>query len=153
MAIENISYYLPMGEPELSEAEFVRLVCDEADCGLLLDVNNVYVNSKNFGFDVHEMLAAYPLERVVQMHVAGHTHWPRHEMYLDDHGSTVEPTVHALMQWVVERTGPIPVLLERDKDIPPLEELLDEVAALQASYDEALARHTPAQPEERAHAG
>ena len=150
LAIENISYYLPMGQPELSEAEFVRLVCEEADCGLLLDVNNVYVNSKNFGFDPREMIAAYPLERVVQLHVAGHMHWPRYDMYLDDHGATAEPSVHELMQWVVERTGPLPVLLERDKNIPPLAELLDEVAALQASYESALARRTQ---QERAHAG
>ncbi|HVH97569.1 MAG TPA: DUF692 domain-containing protein [Enhygromyxa sp.] len=140
LAIENISYYLPMGEPRMSEAEFVRRVCSEADCALLLDVNNIYVNSKNFGFDVREMLAGYPLDRVVQLHVAGHTRWDRFEMFLDDHGAAAEPTVHELMQWVVERTGPLPVLLERDKKIPPLAELLDEVAALQASYDEALAR-------------
>ncbi|MFO7563701.1 MAG: DUF692 domain-containing protein [Enhygromyxa sp.] len=151
LAIENISYYLPMGEPRMSEAEFVSLVCAEADCGLLLDVNNIYVNSKNFGFDVREMLAAYPLDRVVQLHVAGHTRWDRFEFYLDDHGSTAEPTVHELMQWVVERTGPVPVLLERDKKIPPLSELLDEVAALQASYDEALARREP--PVREAHVG
>lgn len=142
LAIENISYYLPIGEPRLREAEFVRLVCEEADCGLLLDVNNVYVNSKNFGFDVHEMLARYPLERVVQLHVAGHTRWDRFDMFLDDHGATVEPTVHQLMQWVVERVGPVPVLLERDSDIPPLEQLLVEVASLQASYDAALARRS-----------
>ncbi len=151
LAIENISYYLPMGEPQMSEAEFVSLVCAEADCGLLLDVNNVYVNSKNFGFDVHAMLASYPLDRVVQLHVAGHTRWDRFDMFLDDHGSSAEPTVHELMQWVVERTGPIPVLLERDKQIPPLSELLAEVAALQASYDEALARRAPAQ--KAAHVG
>lgn len=140
LAIENISYYLPMGEPRMSEAEFVSLVCAEADCGLLLDVNNIYVNSKNFGFDVREMLAGYPIDRVVQLHVAGHTRWDRFAMYLDDHGAPAEPTVHELMQWVVERTGPVPVLLERDKKIPPLAELLDEVAHLQASYDAALAR-------------
>jgi uncharacterized protein len=151
LAVENISYYLPMGEPELSEAEFVSLVCAEADCGLLLDVNNVYVNSKNFGFDVHEMLAGYPIDRVVQLHVAGHTRWDRFDMVLDDHGSLAEPTVHELMQWVVEQTGPIPVLLERDKKIPPLAELLDEVAALQASYDRALARRE--QPQEDARVG
>jgi len=159
LAIENISYYLPMGEAKLSEAEFVTCVCEEADCGLLLDVNNVYVNAKNFGFDALEMLAGYPLDRVVQLHVAGHTHWPRFDMYLDDHGSTAEPTVHELMQWIVERTGPLPVLLERDKAIPPLAELLDEVASLQASYDAALARRrerAPAAPPpdaEVAHAG
>lgn len=150
LAIENISYYLPVGEPQLSEAEFVTLVCEEADCGLLLDVNNIYVNSKNFGFDVHEMLAGYPLDRVVQLHVAGHTHWDRFDMFLDDHGSTAEPTVHELMAWVVERTGPVPVLLERDKKIPPLTELLAEVAALQASYDRALAGR---EPQAEAHVG
>jgi uncharacterized protein (UPF0276 family) len=147
LALENISYYLPMGEPRLSEAEFMSLVCEEADCGLLLDVNNIYVNSKNFGFDVREMLAGYPLERVVQLHVAGHTHWSRFDFFLDDHGSTPEPTVHELMQWVVERIGPVPVLLERDKKIPPLAELLDEVASLQASYDAALARREAAEAE------
>jgi uncharacterized protein (UPF0276 family) len=145
LAIENISYYLPMpgetGERELAnEAEFVAEVCERADCGLLLDVNNIYVNSKNFGFDPFELLRGYPLERVIQMHVAGHTRWERFDMWLDDHGATAEPIVHAMMQWVVERTGPLPILLERDKAIPSLDELLDEVAALQASYDAALAR-------------
>jgi uncharacterized protein (UPF0276 family) len=153
LAIENISYYLPIGEPRLSEAEFVRIVCEEADCALLLDVNNIYVNSKNFGFDVHEMLAGYPLDRVVQMHVAGHTRWDRFAMFLDDHGATTEPTVHQLMQWVVERIGPVPVLLERDSDIPPLPELLDEVAALQTSYDSALERHAARVAQELAHVG
>ena len=141
LAVENVSYYLPMGQARLSEAEFARIVCEEADCGLLLDVNNIHVNSKNFGFDVREALAAYPLERVVQMHVAGHSRWDRFGFFLDDHGATAEPTVHELMQWVVERIGPVPVLLERDKKIPALPELLAEVAALQASYDQALARH------------
>jgi uncharacterized protein (UPF0276 family) len=145
LAIENISYYLPIGQPRLREAEFVRLVCEEADCGLLLDVNNVYVNSKNFGFDVREMLAGYPLDRVVQLHVAGHTRWDRFEMFLDDHGATAEPTV--------QRIGPVPVLLERDSDIPPLDDLLEEVAALQASYDVALDRHTARAAQELAHVG
>ncbi|PRQ05176.1 hypothetical protein ENSA5_04200 [Enhygromyxa salina] len=153
LAIENISYYLPVGQPQLSEAAFVNLVCEAADCGLLLDVNNVYVNSKNFGFDVHEMIAAYPIDRVVQLHVAGHTRWDRFEFYLDDHGSTAEPTVHELMRWVVERTGPVPVVLERDKKIPPLAELLDEVAALQASYDQALDARAAGRREEAARVG
>ena len=142
MAIENISYYLPMGTGELDEAAFVTEVCERADCALLLDVNNIYVNAKNFGFDPREMLARYPLERVVQLHVAGHTRAEQFAMFLDDHGSSAEPTVHELMQWVVERVGPLPVLLERDKHIPPLAELLDEVAELQRSYDAALARFT-----------
>lgn len=142
MAVENISYYLPMGPSEMSEAEFITLVCEEADCGVLLDVNNVYVNSRNFGFDPDEMVAAYPLDRVVQLHVAGHTHWERFDFFLDDHGSAASPTVHRLMAQVIERIGPVPVLLERDEGIPPLDELLDEVARLQVSYDEALARRS-----------
>ncbi|NVB38735.1 DUF692 domain-containing protein [Pseudenhygromyxa sp. WMMC2535] len=152
LAVENVSYYLPMGQPRLSEAEFATIICEEADCGLLLDVNNVYVNSKNFGFDAREMVAAYPLDRVIQMHVAGHSRWDRFGFFLDDHGAAAEPTVHELMQWVVERTGPLPVLLERDKKIPALDELLDEVAALQASYDAALARRE-SQVQSRAGAG
>lgn len=145
LVIENISYYVPMpsesSEPSelANEAEFISEVCERADCGLLLDVNNIYVNAKNFGFDALELLRGYPLDRVIQMHVAGHTRWDRFDMWLDDHGAAAEPTVHAMMQWVVERTGPLPVLLERDKAIPSLAELLTEVAALQASYDAALA--------------
>jgi hypothetical protein len=141
MVIENISYYVPVGRAGADEAEFITEVCERADCGLLLDVNNIYVNSKNFGFDAHAMLARYPLERVVQLHVAGHTFWKRFEFWLDDHGAEAEPIVHEMMMWVVERIGPVPVLLERDTAIPSLEVLLAEVAALQADYDQALARH------------
>ncbi|MFV8752888.1 DUF692 domain-containing protein [Nannocystaceae bacterium ST9] len=144
LAIENISYYLPMPGELAHEAEFVSEVCERADCGLLLDVNNIYVNAKNFGFDPFEVLRGYPLDRVIQMHVAGHTRWERFDMWLDDHGATAEPIVHAMMQWVVERTGPLPILLERDKAIPSLAELLVEVADLQASYDAALARRADA---------
>lgn len=141
LVLENISYYVPMPSEFAHEAEFVTEVCERADCGLLLDVNNVYVNAKNHGFDVRAVLAGYPLDRVVQLHVAGHTHWERFGFWLDDHGAESEPTVHELMQWVIERTGPLPVLLERDHAIPPLAVLLDEVALLQRSYDAALARH------------
>lgn len=140
MAVENISYYLEMGVAELDEPDFIRAVVEEADCGLLLDVNNILVNAKNFGFEAMDWLERIPLERVVQLHVAGHESWDDLEMYVDTHGETAEPAVHEMMQWVIERTGPLPVLLERDKNIPPLAELLREVADLQASYDEALAR-------------
>lgn len=140
MAIENISYYLEMGVPELDEPDFIRAVVEEADCGLLLDVNNILVNAKNFGFEAMDWLERMPLDRVVQMHVAGHEAWNDLEMYVDTHGETAEPAVHEMMQWVVERVGPLPVLLERDKNIPPLPDLLREVADLQSSYDAALAR-------------
>jgi uncharacterized protein (UPF0276 family) len=143
MIVENISAYVTMGEPEMDEAEFVCEVTEAADCGLLLDVNNIFVNSRNFDFDPLEMLSRMPIDRVKQMHVAGHESWERYDMFVDTHGATVLPRVHEMMQWVIERTGPLPVLLERDTNIPSLEALLEEVAALQSSYDEALARATP----------
>jgi uncharacterized protein (UPF0276 family) len=138
--VENISYYLPMGEPEMPEAVWVREILEQADCALLLDVNNVFVNSKNFGFDPYAWLKEIPLERVVQLHVAGHEHWEDYEMWVDTHGATVLDPVHEMMSWVIERTGPLPVLLERDTNIPPLSELLDEVERLDATYQAALKR-------------
>ena len=147
MIVENISYYLFLGEPELDEADFAREVTTQADCGLLLDVNNIYVNAQNFGFDPFEMLARYPLERVRQMHVAGHEYWQPGELIIDNHGADVLPVVHRMMQYVVERVGPIPVLLERDQHIPPLHDLLREVELLQANYDDALARYRERNPD------
>lgn len=141
VGVENISYYLPMGEPQMPEAVWVREVLEKADCPLLLDVNNVFVNSRNFGFDPYAWLAEIPLERVVQLHVAGHERWDDYEMWVDTHGATVLDPVHEMMAWVVERTGPLPVVLERDTNIPPLGELLEEVKRLDATYQAALARH------------
>lgn len=140
MLIENISQYILMGEAEMGEAEFLCEVVARADCGLLLDVNNIYVNAQNFGFDPYEFLAKLPLDRVRQLHVAGHERWEKYEMFVDTHGATVLDEVHEMMAWVIERTGPLPVLLERDGKFPPLEELLTEVAALQARYDRALSK-------------
>ena len=140
MVVENISQYLHMGEAEMDEAEFIGEVLRLADCGLLLDVNNIYVNSKNFGFDPMTFLERIPLDRVVQMHVAGHEAWEEYDMLVDTHGATVEDPVVEMMQWVVARTGPVPVLLERDTNIPSLDDLLEEVGRLQTAYDEALAR-------------
>ena len=139
MLFENISYYLPMGEAQLSEAEFVSLVCEEADCGLLLDVNNAYVNAQNHGFDPYAWLERIPLERVRQLHIAGHEAWDERTL-IDTHGASVKEEVQAMMAWVVERIGPVPVLLERDNHIPPLADLLAEVAELDAIYQAAIGR-------------
>ncbi len=138
--VENISYYLPMGQAEMPEGAWVREIIETADCPLLLDVNNVFVNSRNFGFDPYDWLKEIPLERVVQLHVAGHERWDDFEMWVDTHGAPVLDPVHEMMAWVIERTGPLPVLLERDTNIPPLAELLEEVARLDATYQQALAR-------------
>lgn len=143
MAIENISWYMRLGHADQDEPEFLTEVMERADCGMLLDVNNIFVNAQNHGIDPFAWLEHIPLERVWQLHVAGHE-----VMYdgivIDTHGATVRVEVHDLLKWVIERTGPKPVLLERDSNIPPLPELLAEVETLQRVYDEALTRYEAA---------
>jgi uncharacterized protein (UPF0276 family) len=158
LAVENVSFYLHPGKREMSEAEFLARVCEAADCGLMLDVNNAYVNATNFGFDVDEWMRIAPLERVVQMHVAGHDwfsegDWtlrkpPRDaseregRLIVDTHGSTCCDDVLALLERTLETTGQVPVLLERDQAIPPLDELLAEVSHIKAIWTRATARAT-----------
>lgn len=139
MAVENISWYCELGDAPLTEPRFLAEVLDAADCGLLLDVNNVFVNATNHGFDPYDWLREIPLERVWQLHVAGHERWEE-DLVVDTHGADVRDEVYEMLGWVVERTGPLPVLLERDANIPPLPRLLDEVARLDDIYRAALAR-------------
>jgi uncharacterized protein (UPF0276 family) len=122
--LENPSYYARMPGGTLDEAAFLRHVAEEADCGLLLDVNNVYVNARNHGDEPRAFLDALPLERVVQVHLAGHTELP--ELLIDSHGATVRDEVWALYRYLLERTGPVSTLIEWDQDIPSLEAVLDE---------------------------
>ncbi|MBC7174008.1 MAG: DUF692 domain-containing protein [Polyangiaceae bacterium] len=136
IAVENVSYYAPVAEDALDEARFVREVLERADAKLLLDVNNVFVNSRNFGFDPLVYLDSIPAERVVQIHVAGHLLRPD-GLRIDTHGEPICDEVFGLLEHVLRRIGPRPVLLERDNDIPPLEVLLAEVDALTAIYDRA----------------
>ena len=140
-AVENISYYLvPAGQ--MPEAQLISEILERADCGMLLDVNNVAVNAHNHGFDAVEFLQALPLSRVVQLHVAGGQRRARlDDLLIDTHGTDVNEQVQSLMAWVIERTGPLPVIYERDHDIPPLPELGRQVAALQEVYDQAVARY------------
>jgi uncharacterized protein (UPF0276 family) len=140
MAIENISYYLELGDAEMPEAEMVSRVLEEADCAMLLDVNNVYVNSLNHGFDPREWIAQIDLDRVVQIHVAGHEHRPEDGLVIDSHGAPVVEPVIELLEWVIARKGPVPVLLERDNDVPALDVLLEERRRLDAAYRRGLAR-------------
>jgi uncharacterized protein (UPF0276 family) len=156
MAIENISYYVHPGAREMGESEFLARVCDAADCGLMLDVNNAFVNAENHGFDVDAWMATAPLDRVVQIHVAGHDWFedtgdvtpadvPRTaaeregKLILDTHGADVCDAVLALLERVLARTGPVPVLLERDQNIPPLDVLLAEVRRLEVIWERAVA--------------
>ncbi|WP_342374931.1 DUF692 domain-containing protein [Myxococcus stipitatus] len=122
--LENPSYYANMPGGTLSEADFLRHVVEEADCGLLLDVNNVYVNARNHGYDARAFVDALPLERVVQIHLAGHTTYP--DVIIDTHGDRVCDDVWSLYRYVLERTGPVSTLIEWDQDIPSMAAVLDE---------------------------
>lgn len=136
LAVENVSYYaLPPGS-DLDEGEFVSAVCAEAGCKLMLDVNNVYVNAFNHGRGVEDaraILAKMPLDRVVQMHVAGHFH-EEPDFILDTHGEAIADPVYELLAWTLARTGQVPVLLERDSEIPAFEVLYAEIERLDAIW-------------------
>jgi len=136
LLIENISYYAHPGRAELPETEFICGVLEKSGASLLLDVNNVYVNAQNHGFDAKQFLRAIPLDRVVEIHVAGHSRFDD-DLIIDTHGTTVSDPVLDLLGWVLERTGPLPVLLERDNDIPPLDALLDELNTIRTVYERA----------------
>jgi uncharacterized protein (UPF0276 family) len=137
IAIENISYYATLGsEQEMSEQDFLLEVLERADCKLLLDVNNVFVNSKNHRFDPRAYIDRIPAERVVQIHVAGH-HVRPDELIIDTHGEAVRDEVFELLEYALERVGPVPVLLERDQGFPEFDEIVAEVARLDAIYQRA----------------
>jgi uncharacterized protein (UPF0276 family) len=138
MAVENISYYGEIGAREMSEVEFLAEVLEQADCKLLLDVNNVYVNSLNFGFEPLAWLERIDMDRVVQLHVAGHEYRTSDQLTIDSHGAPVETPVGQLLQWTIAKTGPLPVVLERDNDVPSLDTLLEERQSLQTLYDAGL---------------
>jgi uncharacterized protein (UPF0276 family) len=140
LALENISYYMLPGST-IPEEEMIAEVVDRADCNLLLDVNNVWVNARNHNFDPVAYLSSLPLDRVVHLHVAGGERVDGFDgLIIDTHGTDVSEEVADLMAWVIERIGPRPVLYERDHDIPALEVLGAQVAQLNERYDAALAR-------------
>lgn len=130
IAVENISYYatlLPAGDPDaMRESDFINEVLERADCDLLLDVNNIIVNATNHGYDPLAFLHAMPGDRVAYIHVAGH-YDEADDLKIDTHGATVSDPVWALLAAAYRRFGPRPTLLERDFNLPPLDELLDEL--------------------------
>jgi hypothetical protein len=128
LAMENISYYAAPGQ-ELSEIEFINAVLAEADCELLLDVNNIYVNSINHRYDPLEFLLALPAERISYCHVAGHFEEAA-DLRVDTHGADVIDPVWTLLERAYEAFGTFPTLLERDFNIPPLPELVEEVGTI-----------------------
>jgi len=136
LALENASYYAPQCADGLAEADFVVDVLERADAKLLLDVNNIYVNSRNFDFDPKAYIDKIPVDRVVQIHVAGH--FVRDDgLRIDTHGEPVPDDVYQLLDYTLRKIGPVPVLLERDNNVPPLDELLAEVDELWSIYRNA----------------
>lgn len=143
VAIENISYMTAPGQLML-ETEFIAAVVEEADCGILLDVNNLYVNSRNIGYDAVAFLDAIPGERIVYAHMAGHAKQaesaldnalegddaPEPDLYLDTHGHPLADPVLRLLDAAYERFGVFPAIVERDQNIPPMPELLAELAGI-----------------------
>lgn len=135
IAIENISYYAAPGQ-EMAEIDFLNAVLEEADCDLLLDINNIHVNAINHGYDASEFLARIPAERIAYAHIAGH-HAQSQELLVDTHGAAVVDPVWSLLEAAYNRFGVFPTLLERDFNIPPLPELLAEVESIHALQDQA----------------
>ncbi|HUF22032.1 MAG TPA: DUF692 domain-containing protein [Burkholderiales bacterium] len=136
IAVENASFYVKAPIDEMNELEFIAAVIEESDCLLHLDVNNVYVNSVNHGYDAREFLLGVPAERVVYMHVAGH-YREAADLIIDTHGADVIDPVWELLDFTYAHLGVRPTLLERDFNIPPLATLVREVAviaALQAKH-------------------
>lgn len=125
IAVENASYYAAPGQ-EMKEIDFINAVIDEAQCELLLDVNNIYVNSVNHGYDSTEFLQALPGDKIVYAHIAGHYNEDK-DLIVDTHGADVIDPVWQILDKAYETFGVFPTLLERDFNIPPLEVLLKEV--------------------------
>ncbi|MFI8334817.1 DUF692 family multinuclear iron-containing protein [Pseudomonas taetrolens] len=138
LAVENVSYYAAAHQ-DMDELAFTNAVLREADCDLLLDVNNVYVNSVNHGFDPKAFLAGVEPGRVIAMHVAGH-YDEADDLIIDSHGAAVKPVVWSLLAQAYGLFGTKPTLLERDFNFPPYAALVAELDTIRRLQDEANAR-------------
>lgn len=123
--IENVSSYITYKDSEMTEWEFISQIADRADCMLLLDVNNIYVSSFNHGFNARDYIERIPKQRVKQIHLAGHLN--RGEYIIDTHDHPVIDPVWALYGETIDLLGPVSTMIERDDNIPPLPELIDEL--------------------------
>ncbi|GAB2494464.1 HvfB family MNIO-type RiPP peptide maturase [Arenimonas alkanexedens] len=139
IAVENISYYAAPYQA-MPEIDFINAVLAEADCDLLLDVNNIFVNAVNHRYDAHDFLRRLPGERIAYYHVAGH-YDEADDLKVDTHGAAVKPGVWELLDAACATFGPRPALLERDFNFPPYAELVAEVATVR----EVLNRYAPAE--------
>jgi uncharacterized protein (UPF0276 family) len=125
LIIENVSAYAQPGK-EMDEIDFLKAVIAEADCHLLLDVNNVFVNSTNHGFDAKDYLSKIPTDRISYLHIAGHYEEAK-DLLVDTHGASVKQDVWDLLDFTYQQHGVIPTLLERDFKIPSVAELQREI--------------------------
>lgn len=132
IAMENASYYTPAPGGEMQEIDFIKAVLDEANCSLLLDVNNIYVNSINHGYDPVAFMQALPAERIAYGHIAGHYN-EADDLIVDTHGADIIDNVWQLLDKTFDHFGAFPMLLERDFNIPPIPELLTEVDRIKES--------------------
>jgi uncharacterized protein (UPF0276 family) len=142
IALENVSYYAPT-DSSMTEKDFLLAVLQEADCDLMLDINNIVVNSINHRYDASDFLKDMPAERIRYFHLAGH-YVEDEDLRIDTHGTAVDDQAWALLEEAYGQFGPVPTLLERDFNFPPIEELLDEVRRikqLQTPYLSTAAHH------------
>lgn len=135
IALENVSYYAPT-DTSMSEVDFLKGVLEEADCDLMLDINNIVVNSINHSYDPHEFLLQMPAERIRYFHLAGH-YVEDEDLRVDTHGAAVDDQVWGLLAEAYVRFGPVPTLLERDFNFPPMDELIGEVRRIKQMQIEA----------------
>ncbi len=141
--IENPSFYTTLIEPEMSEAEFINAIVNKADCGILLDVNNIYVNATNHNcYDPIEFLDALDLDRVVQVHIAGHLDGYESRIgkrieILDTHGETIKAEVYKILEELLKRTKVNAILLERDSNFPEFENLIEELKTIKGITEHA----------------
>lgn len=135
MAVENVSYYTPT-DTSLSEIEFTLAVLEEADCDLLLDINNIVVNSINHQYDAREFMLSMPRERIKYFHLAGH-YVEAPDLRIDTHGAAVDEQSWQLLAEAYAHFGSVPTLLERDFNFPPVEDLLDEVRQIKSMQQAA----------------
>ena len=149
LVIENVSYYAAPGQ-EMSELDFTLEVLQQADCGLLLDVNNVFVNAVNHGYDAQAFIAAMPTERLVYGHIAGH-YRASEQLLIDTHGAAVIDPVWQLLAFAYQQHGVFPTLLERDFNLPDLAVLEQEL--LQIKHLQQNAQQVSAQVKRRSHRG
>jgi uncharacterized protein (UPF0276 family) len=139
IAIENVSYYAAPGQ-EMDEIDFFNAVIEEADCDVLIDLNNIYVNSVNHGYDAETFLRAVPANRIAYAHIAGH-YVEADDFLVDTHGADVIDPVWTLLAKAYELYGVFPTLLERDFNIPSLDVLLKEVDTIRSIQSSWFSQH------------